>query len=65
MDYIVNVEYQKQSKTNEVGALKFIAIELLNQNMNYDNKVDVHSFGIVLFFIMSGGKMPKISFAYQ
>ncbi|KAK8841497.1 hypothetical protein M9Y10_027116 [Tritrichomonas musculus] len=62
---IVEVEGQTQSKTSGVGTLKFMAPELLNESTKYDNKVDVYSFGVVAFFILSGGKMPKISIAEQ
>lgn len=40
-----------------------MAPELLNESTKYDNSVDVYSFGVVLFFILSGGEMPKISIA--
>lgn len=62
---IVNIDDQTQSKTSAVGTPKFMAPEILNDNTKYDNKVDVYSFGIVLFFILSGGKMPKISISEQ
>lgn len=62
---LVDLESQTQSKTTGVGTLKFMAPELLNENEHYDNKVDVYSFGVVAFFILTGGKMPKISFAEQ
>ncbi|KAK8889036.1 hypothetical protein M9Y10_033779 [Tritrichomonas musculus] len=62
---LVDVECQTQSKTTGIGTLKFMAPELLNENEHYNNKVDVYSFGVVAFFILAGGKMPKISFAEQ
>lgn len=62
---IVEVEGQTQSKTSGVGTLKFMAPELLNESTKYDSKVDVYSFGVVAFFILSGGKMPKMSIAEQ
>lgn len=62
---IVDVEGQTQSKTSGVGTLKFMAPELLNESTKYDDKVDVCSFGVVLFFILSSGKMPKISIIEQ
>ena len=62
---IVDVEGQTQSMTSCVGTLKFMAPELLNESTTYDNKVDIYSFGVVLFFILSSGMMPKISIAEQ
>ena len=62
---IVDVENQTQSKTSGVGTLKFMAPELLQERTDYTNKVDVYSFGVVVFFILTGGQMPKISIADQ
>ncbi|KAK8857608.1 hypothetical protein M9Y10_016013 [Tritrichomonas musculus] len=62
---IVDVENQTSSLTAGVGTLKFMAPELLNESTHYDNKVDVYSFGVVAFFILTGGKMPKISMVEQ
>lgn len=39
---------------------KFIAPEILNDE-KYDEKADVYSFGVLMFFILSGGKFPDIS----
>ena len=51
---------ENQSMTGGVGTQRFMAPEILNQE-EYNEKVDVYSFGVVLFFILSGGEMPKIT----
>lgn len=58
---LVDLDNQTQSRTVGVGTLKFMAPELLNESENYDNKVDVYSFGVIMFFVLTGGELPKIS----
>lgn len=44
-----------------LGNIKFIAPELTNDNdNNYDKKVDVFSFGVLIIFIINEGILPKI-----
>ena len=62
---IVDVENQTQTKTGGVGTLKFMAPEILQESVHYTNKVDVYSFGVVVFYILTGGQMPKISIGDQ
>lgn len=58
---LIDPETQSQSKTSGVGTLLFMAPELLNGSTHYGQKVDVYSFGFVLFFILTGGEYPNIS----
>ena len=51
---------EQQSMTAGVGTQKFMAPEIIDENDVYNEKVDVYSFGVVLFFILSGGDLPKI-----
>ena len=51
----------EQSKTLGIGTLKFMAPEILNEDKFYNEKVDVYSFGVILFFILTNGEYPKIS----
>ena len=60
----VDVEKQTMSKTVGMGTLKFMAPELLNESTHYINKVDVYSFIVVAFFVLTG-KLPKISIIDQ
>ncbi|KAK8837206.1 hypothetical protein M9Y10_036633 [Tritrichomonas musculus] len=50
---------EEQSMTKGLGTQKFMAPEIINEE-DYDEKVDVYSFGVIAYFILSGGEMPKI-----
>lgn len=47
------------SNTGGVGTLFFMAPEIINEE-NYNEKVDVYSFGVLAYFILSDGQMPNI-----
>ena len=49
------------SMTTAIGTSKFMAPEMINEDKNYTEKVDVYSFGVLIYFILSGGKLPNIS----
>lgn len=49
-----------ESMTLNVGTQKFMAPELLNEE-DYDEKVDVYAFGVLMYFMLSGGELPRIS----
>lgn len=49
------------SRTQMAGTLKFMAPELIQGRKNYDEKVDVYAFGVVVFMILSKGEYPEIS----
>ncbi|KAK8892330.1 hypothetical protein M9Y10_029556 [Tritrichomonas musculus] len=51
---------EEQSTTLGSGTQKFMAPEILNEK-EYDYKADVYSFGVLLFFILTGGELPKIT----
>lgn len=53
---------EDQSFSTGIGTLKFMAPEMLNESDHYDEKVDVYSFGVMLFFIISG-YIPNIRIA--
>ena len=46
---------EEQTMTRGIGSRMLMAPEILD-----DEKVDVYSFGVVVFFILSGGELPKI-----
>lgn len=50
---------EEQTMTRGLGTQKFMAPEIINEE-DYNEKADVYSFGVLLFFILSGGNMPKI-----
>ncbi|OHT11689.1 hypothetical protein TRFO_03934 [Tritrichomonas foetus] len=47
----------KESLTKGVGTLGFMAPELINED-EYTMKVDQYSFGILMYFILTNGKVP-------
>ena len=47
------------SMTHEVGTIHFMAPELFNHDCQYNEKVDLYSFGVVMYFIVTKGQMPK------
>ena len=51
---------EEQSSTMGAGTQKFMAPELLNEE-EYNEKVDVYAFGVLLYYIISHGEMPKIT----
>lgn len=46
--------------TGSTGTQKFIAPEIINESDFYNEKVDVYSFKVLAFFMLSGEEMPKI-----
>lgn len=54
------ISNDEKTMTLGTGTLQYMAPEIINEEEYYDSKVDVYSFGIVLFFILSGGQLPKI-----
>ena len=60
---VIDVETQRrtQTRTHGIGTLVFMAPELYDNNKPYNEKVDVYSFGIVMYYILSKGQYPDIS----
>lgn len=50
----------ESSKNIEFASQKHMAPELLREEDKYTEKVDVYSFGSVLYFILNGGVSQKI-----
>lgn len=57
---IMSADEQQTSMTGNIGTLYFMAPEIMNGE-KYDSKVDVYSFGVLIFFILNDGVMPKLS----
>ena len=51
---------EEQTMTRGVGSQKFMAPEIINEDVNYDEKVDVYSFGVLVYFMLNRGEMPVI-----
>lgn len=49
--------------TQMAGTLKFMAPELVNCRTDINEKVDVYSFGVLVYLIISEGEFPKIGLA--
>ena len=50
-----------KNHTEMAGTLKYMSPELLGRRRDYDEKVDVYAFGVVLFAILTKGEYPDIS----
>lgn len=55
---LMTAEEQQTTMTNDIGTLNFMAPEI-SGDQNYDKKVDVYSFGMLVLFILNEGKMPN------
>ena len=49
------------SRTQMVGTASYMAPELVQGRKDYDEKVDVYAFGVVVFMIVTKGERPGIS----
>lgn len=49
------------SMTHGIGTTAYMAPELFDQDSKYNEKVDVYAFGVVLYFVLSKGIMPKFN----
>ena len=49
----------EESMTRGVGTQKFMAPEIINED-EYDEKVDVYAFGVIVFFILNKGDLSNI-----
>ena len=57
---IIDSQSQFQSQMSVVGTMNFMAPEILLQKEKYDSKVDVYSFGVIVYFILMNGELPPI-----
>lgn len=62
---IIDIDTQRrtQTRTHGIGTLAYMAPELYDENKPYNEKVDVYAYGIILYFILSGGNYPNINIA--
>ena len=63
-DFGISKLMSPEEQNSVVGTQKFMAPEILNEE-DYDEKVDVYSFGVLAFFVLSGGQMPAIKLRDQ
>lgn len=50
---------EEQITTRGAGTQKFMAPEIINED-EYNEKVDVYSFGVIVYMLLSDGQMPSI-----
>ena len=60
---LMTVDNESKTRTQMTGTLKYMAPELVQEKTDYDEKVDVYAFGVVVFLILTKGEFPKISLA--
>lgn len=51
--------YTQTTYSSGIGTGIFMAPELFQQKSQYDYKVDVYAFGVILFFILTKGQFPE------
>ena len=51
---------EEQTMTVGKGTYNYMAPEIVNEDDHYNEKVDVYSFGVLMFFILNNGELPKI-----
>ena len=52
--------YEEESMSLDFVLKNFLAPEIINEE-KYNEKIDVYSFGILMFFMLNDGKMPQIT----
>ncbi|OHS99329.1 hypothetical protein TRFO_34234 [Tritrichomonas foetus] len=62
-DFGISTISSDTTHTKGVGTLAYMSPEQLNEDEHYTNKIDVYSFGILLYFILTNGTTPKLSIA--
>lgn len=60
---LIKLDTDTTSRTQMSGTLQFMAPELLQGRTDYDEKVDVYAFGVVVYFVVSGGEYPLFNLA--
>ncbi|KAK8895314.1 hypothetical protein M9Y10_023760 [Tritrichomonas musculus] len=60
---LIELETETATRTQLAGSQFFMSPELLQGRKDYNEKVDVYAFGVVVYFIASGGQYPDFNFA--
>lgn len=60
---LIDQESLTGSRTQMAGTLNYMAPELVRGRKDYDEKVDVYAFGVVVFMILTKGQKPDASIA--
>ena len=57
---LMKVEDQKDHLASEKVVSLFLSPQLLQGSDEYDEKVDVYAFGMIMYFMLTKGKLPHI-----
>ena len=57
---IAKLMTEEQTMTVGKGTYNYMAPEIVNEDDHYNEKVDIYSFGVLVFFILNNGELPKI-----
>lgn len=60
---LMTTDDDTKSRTQMTGTLVYMAPELLEGRTDYDEKVDVYAFGVVVYQILMKGEFPNIGIA--
>lgn len=60
---IIDNESESFTRTQMAGTLKFMAPELVQGRTDYNEKVDIYAFGVVVYLVLNQGEYPQISLA--
>ena len=55
------MHYISNDLTMAIGAPAYMAPEVLSCDNDYNEKVDVYSFGVIMYMMLNQGEMPKIN----
>lgn len=58
---LISYDTETLSRTQMAGTLMFMAPEILQGKTDYNEKVDIYAFGIVVYFIVTKGEYPKFN----
>lgn len=58
---IADTDYLSKSLTRLAGTKHFMAPELVQERSDYNGKVDVYAFGVIVYMMMTKGEYPNIS----
>lgn len=57
---LITTDTETTSRTQMAGTMANMTPELIQGRNDYDEKVDVYAFGVVVFAILTKGSLPKI-----
>ena len=52
----------QQTQTKIIGTLAYMAPEMFDEKEQYNEKVDVFSFGVIMYFMLNQGSLPNMRY---